>query len=244
MPDSKNIIVHQVADLATGEISPEQITCTQYDRQAKLIAVHLKENGKDWTIPTGYRANVRMRKADGLYVYNTCTTSGNIAYITLTEQMCGVVGEQVYVLEVISGDHAVQSVTGRLKVIQNPIDDEEANFTSTPEYTTIQTAVADAQKAAQDAANAAQEVVDQNLSGYLKKSGGTMTGDVDMDGNSITGLADPTQEDEAARKGYVDDAAQKIDGILFTDPDDGSTYRMEFSAIDGYPAIQFTKMTN
>lgn len=180
MPDSTNIIAYQTADLAAGTISPEQITCTQYDRQAKLIAVRLKENGKDWTIPTGYRANVRMRKADGVYVYNTCTTEGNIAYITLTEQMCGVVGEQIYVLEVINGDHAVQSVTGRLKVIQNPIDDEDADFTSAPEYTTIQTAVADAQQAAQDAVDAAQEVVDENLAGYLKKSGGDMTGDVNM----------------------------------------------------------------
>lgn len=156
MPDSTNIIAYQTADLAAGTISPEQITCTQYDRQAKLIAVRLKENGKDWTIPTGYRANVRMRKADGVYVYNTCTTEGNIAYITLTEQMCGVVGEQIYVLEVINGDHAVQSVTGRLKVIQNPIDDEDADFTSAPEYSTIQTAVADAQQAAQDAVDAAE----------------------------------------------------------------------------------------
>ena len=180
MPDSTNIIAYQTADLAAGTISPEQITCTQYDRQAKLIAVRLKENGKDWTIPTGYRANVRMRKADGVYVYNTCTTEGNIAYITLTEQMCGVVGEQIYVLEVINGDHAVQSVTGRLKVIQNPIDDEDADFTSTPEYTTIQTAVADAQQAAQDAADASQKVVDESMADYLKKSGGDMTGDVNM----------------------------------------------------------------
>lgn len=159
MPDSTNIIAHQTADLAAGTISPEQITCTQYDRQAKLIAVRLKENGKDWTIPTGYRANVRMRKADGLYVYNTCTTEGNIAYITLTEQMCGVVGEQIYVLEVINGDHAVQSVTGRLRVIQNPIDDEEADFTSTPEYTTIQTAVADAQQSAEEAQQALEQLL-------------------------------------------------------------------------------------
>lgn len=189
MPDNTNIIAYQTADLAAGTISPEQITCTQYDRQAKLIAVRLKENGKDWTIPTGYRANVRMRKADGLYVYNTCTTEGNIAYITLTEQMCGVVGEQIYVLEVINGDHAVQSVTGRLKVIQNPIDDEEADFTSTPEYTTIQTAVADAQQAAQDAADAAQEVVDENLADYLKKTGGTMQGDLSMGNYNIGHIA-------------------------------------------------------
>ena len=189
MPDSTNIIAYQTADLATGEISPVQITCTQYDRQAKLIAVRLKENGKDWTIPTGYRANVRMRKADGVYVYNTCTTEENIAYITLTEQMCGVVGEQIYVLEVINGDHAVQSVTGRLKVIQNPIDDEEADFTSTPEYTTIQTAVADAQQAAQDAADAAQKVVDESMADYLKKSGDTMQGDINMGNYNIGHIA-------------------------------------------------------
>ena len=90
-----------------------------------------------------------------------------------------------------------------------------------------------------------QDILDDTTNlPYLKTSGGTMAGDVDMDSHAITGLPDPTQADEAARKGYVDDVAQKIDGIILTDTDDNSTYRAEFSIIDGYPAIQLTKTTD
>ena len=39
---------------------------------------------------------------------------------------------------------------------------------------------------------------------YLPLAGGTMAGDIAMDGNQITGLVDPTTDDQAARKAYVD----------------------------------------
>jgi len=49
------------------------------------------------------------------------------------------------------------------------------------------------------------------LSGtYLEIAGGTMAGDIDMDGNRIVGLPTPTDDDEAATKGYVDDFAQGL----------------------------------
>lgn len=40
----------------------------------------------------------------------------------------------------------------------------------------------------------------------LKRSGGTMTGDIDMDGNAITGLPSPSTSSEPATKDYVDAA--------------------------------------
>ena len=147
MPD--NISAYQTADLATGEISPQQVRCTQYDGQVKRIAVKLMENGKAW-LPEGYQANVRMKKADGTSVYNPCGVEGSTAYITLSSQMCGVPGQQDYVLELVNGGDVVQTSPARLKVLQNPIDN--AAFLSLDEYGTIQEAVQQAQQAQENAA--------------------------------------------------------------------------------------------
>lgn len=46
-----------------------------------------------------------------------------------------------------------------------------------------------------------------DLDDYLALAGGTMTGDIAMGNNSITGLAEPTNSSDAANKGYVDTIA-------------------------------------
>ena len=51
--------------------------------------------------------------------------------------------------------------------------------------------------------------------GALPKSGGTMTGDIAMGGHSITGLATPANDADAATKKYVDDAFATNDAMIF-----------------------------
>lgn len=54
----------------------------------------------------------------------------------------------------------------------------------------------------------------QDLDGrYLELSGGTMTGDIAMGSNSITGLVDPTNAQDAATKAYVD--AATVGGLVY-----------------------------
>lgn len=45
--------------------------------------------------------------------------------------------------------------------------------------------------------------------GALPSGGGDMTGAINMNGQSISGLNDPTEESQAARKGYVDASVRK-----------------------------------
>lgn len=146
--DETNIIAHVYADLARGTVQPVQVECTQYDAEMRVIAVHLRENNRDWSIPSGYAVNVRMKKQDGTSVYNPQQGEGNIAYITLSAQMCGVAGTQYFVVEIVKGDDVVQTIPIRLNVRQNPIDD--TTFTSSDEYKTIQGLVEEAQDAAEE----------------------------------------------------------------------------------------------
>ena len=67
----------------------------------------------------------------------------------------------------------------------------------------------------------------QDLDGrYLELSGGTMTGDIAMGSNSITGLVDPTNAQDAATKAYVDNLVDG--GLTFKDGFNANT-----GAIDG-----------
>lgn len=51
--------------------------------------------------------------------------------------------------------------------------------------------------------------------GALPSAGGEMTGAINMNGQPISGLNDPTEESQAARKGYVD--AAKEEAKTYTD---------------------------
>ena len=53
---------------------------------------------------------------------------------------------------------------------------------------------------AQQTADTAKKTAEAALS----RAGGTMTGPIAMDGNKVTGLAEPDQSSDAATKGYVD----------------------------------------
>ena len=58
-----------------------------------------------------------------------------------------------------------------------------------------------------DANKPVSTAVQTALDDKLNLSGGTMTGDIAMGGNKITGLDDPTNSSDAVTKGYVDSVA-------------------------------------
>lgn len=206
--DDNRIIAYVEADLTRGTVSPRQVVCTQYDAEMRVIAVRLKQNGKDWEIPAGYSVNVRMRKADGTSVYNPQQGEGNIAYITLSAQMCGVAGTQYFVVEIVKGDDMVQTIPIRLNVRQNPIDD--TTFTSSDEYKTIQGLVEEAQDAAEESQENANQAYTWNQNCItLYHQTETLKNDTQTLHDQAQTAATTAQEMAA----QVEDYAEKVLGI-------------------------------
>lgn len=78
---------------------------------------------------------------------------------------------------------------------------------------------------------------------YLELSGGTMSGDINMDGNAVTGIGTPTNAGDATPKGYVDD---KIDESkeAFVAVYGRTTYEDVVAAIDANKVIMLDMPAN
>ena len=60
---------------------------------------------------------------------------------------------------------------------------------------------------------------------FLSTNGGTMAGNIDMDGRKITGLVDPVEDSDAVRKHYVD--ANFVKSVNDTEPDDDGNVKID-----------------
>lgn len=76
-------------------------------------------------------------------------------------------------------------------------------------------AIADAKKTGTDAQNTISTTVIPKFAEYLPLSGGTMSGEVDVNGQFIKNVPTPTENGHAANKKYVDDAIAANDAMTF-----------------------------
>lgn len=79
----------------------------------------------------------------------------------------------------------------------------------------LATDVQDAKQSA-TAANALANQANTKAEGALAKTGGTLSGALDMGGNEINNVADPLSDQDAATKKYVDDKIAEINAKLAT----------------------------
>lgn len=68
---------------------------------------------------------------------------------------------------------------------------------------------------------------------FLSTNGGTMAGDIDMDGRRVTGLVDPVDDGDAVRKRYVDTSFLK--SVNGHKPDSGGNVALEPKHIGALP---------
>ena len=83
----------------------------------RVVAVSLYNDGKAYKVPGGYAVNVSAKKPDGKSVYNPATeVAGNVAYITLTQQMLAVRGIVSAEIEVVRGADTLKTEKWQINV--------------------------------------------------------------------------------------------------------------------------------
>ena len=201
-------------DFARAGIPP-RVFAKQGDNNMRVVAVSLYNDGKAYKVPGGYAVNVSAKKPDGKSVYNPATeVAGNVAYITLTQQMLAVRGIVSAEIEVVRGADTLKTEKWQINVEEcaNP----ENQIESTDEYKTIQQLLAEteaaktaaaesasaAAKSAQEAADA-KKVIDEGVNDKLQQMQKIQT--------DVTAKADKASTDAAKVEGYAK-AAQYLIG--------------------------------
>lgn len=201
-------------DFARAGIPP-RVFAKQGDNNMRVVAVSLYNDGKAYKAPGGYAVNVSAKKPDGKSVYNPATeVAGNVAYITLTQQMLAVRGIVSAEIEVVRGADTLKTEKWQINVEEcaNP----ENQIESTDEYKTIQQLLAEteaakaaaatsasaAAKSAQEAADA-KKAIDEGVNDKLQQMQKIQT--------DVTAKADKVSTDAAKVEGYAK-AAQYLIG--------------------------------
>ena len=107
----------------------------------------------DFTIPSGSTARIYAMKPSGTQIYNLATVNGNIVEVDLTTQMLAELGKTVCQVEIEKGDERVTSFDFAIHVVKSRIDGSAIE--SKDEFTTLETAIDDAESAAHAANSAA-----------------------------------------------------------------------------------------
>ena len=172
-------ITHKITlDLAARGATP-RLPVKQGDAYTRTVEITLCSGGVAWTVPTEatVTALVRYRKADGTAgMYDTLpdgetpavTWDSNVLTVNLAPQMLTCPGLTRCDVVLLNGTKMLATFDFHLAVEPSPVDN--ATLESQDYY---------------KVASLAQ--INEALEGKLEKSGDTMTGTLNMGGNSITG---------------------------------------------------------
>ena len=75
-----------------------------------------------------------------------------------------------------------------------------------------------------DEANTLADTANKTAKAALPKSGGNMSGDINMDSHKVTGLATPTADADAATKAYVDNKTKAVSDLIGDKDTAGTVY--------------------
>ena len=186
----------------------------------RKIYVTLMDGGAPYRITPDCTAAFTARKPDNTILFNNALIENNAIVYELTPQTTASAGQVRCEVRLYGGDGRLITSPRFFLDVDDTVFTEGDQVVSDDEYTVLEDAIAQVDQAVADAraSLAALEaefrekvengqLTDAVSAAFLHKTGGTMAGDIAMDGHHITGLAEPEAPTDAATKACADAAA-------------------------------------
>lgn len=134
----------------SGDTKFYLISAKQGDKATRYVIAKLLNNGAEYTIPSGSRAVVNIKKPDGKHVYNTCSFSGSEVTVELTNQALAAAGTAHCDIEIRTSDNTQIITSASFTIeIEASMRDESAILSSN-EFTELEDRIAGHIKDIQD----------------------------------------------------------------------------------------------
>lgn len=110
----------------SGDTKFYMVSAKQGDKATRYVIAKLLNDGKEYTIPSGARAVVNIKKPDGKHVYNTCTYSGATVTVELTNQALAAAGTAYCDIEIRAADNTqvITSASFTIEIEESMRDDD------------------------------------------------------------------------------------------------------------------------
>ena len=193
----------------------------------RKIYVTLMDGGVPYRITQDCTAAFTARKPDNSIIFNDALIENNAIVYELTPQTTSAAGQVRCEVRLYGGDGRLITSPRFFLDVDDTVFTEGDEVVSEDEYTILEDALAKVDQAVKDAEDKVDriaadfqtkvdngEFTDAVSNAFLHKSGGTMSGPINMGGNKITGLGNPTSDRDAVPKSYADDIKETAEAAL------------------------------
>lgn len=171
------------------------LTPVQNDAGSRFLVASLTSEGEPYTIPEGCTVQLAVRKPDGTKTLTAASVKGNTVVCELTNQSLAVKGIADAQIIIYNGLAVLKTPPFKFNTFEQIVSDD--TIVSTDEFTALSEIMKNYQEISAEVAK------------KLNKSGGVMSGNIDMAGNKIENITLPVADNDAASKKYVDDKTKQ-----------------------------------
>lgn len=142
----------------SGDTKRYLVSAKQGDKATRYVIAKLLNDGVEYTIPTGARVALNVKKPDGKHVYNTCSYSGSEVTVELTNQTLAAAGTAYCDIEVRTSDNTqlITSASFTIEIEESMRSDDA--ILSSNEFTELEDRIAGHIKSLNDTEETVEKV--------------------------------------------------------------------------------------